>query len=109
MAATKAIWQKRYPAQPEQGLNTLESLKGFLGMVSRGCFHRKMSRPFTSDHQTHRVCTNCGARRRFDPHRWEMYGPYFIAAETPGDKERGQERHAVPDHRADVYQILRAA
>ncbi len=109
MAATEAIWQKRYPVQPGHAVNTLASLKAFLLMVFRGCLHRKMSRPFTSDHQTHRVCTHCGARRRFDLDRWEMCGPYFFAAETPGDKERGQERHAVPDHRADVYQILRAA
>ncbi|HYY57523.1 MAG TPA: hypothetical protein VE842_09325 [Pyrinomonadaceae bacterium] len=42
-----------------------------------GCWHREMSRPFTLDCNTYRVCLDCGARRAFDPERWEMVGAYY--------------------------------
>ena len=42
-----------------------------------GCWHREMSRPFTLGGQTYRACLDCGARRTFDPHKWEMVGAYY--------------------------------
>ena len=45
-----------------------------------GCWHRKLSRPFTLDGETYRTCMACGARRRFDTKRWETVGPYYYPA-----------------------------
>jgi hypothetical protein len=42
-----------------------------------GCWHREMSRPFTLGGQSYRTCLDCGARRTFDPSRWEMVGAYY--------------------------------
>jgi hypothetical protein len=42
-----------------------------------GCWHQEMSRPFTVRAESYRVCLECGAHRRFDPHAWEMTGPYY--------------------------------
>ena len=42
-----------------------------------GCWHMEMSRPFTRDGETQRVCLGCGARRQFDVKRWEMVGAYY--------------------------------
>ncbi|MGQ9897423.1 MAG: hypothetical protein ACUVR8_07730 [Acidobacteriota bacterium] len=37
-----------------------------------------MSRPFTIDQQTYRMCLNCGAHRTFDTQQWKMVGPYYV-------------------------------
>ena len=37
-----------------------------------------MSRPFTIDQQTYRMCLNCGAHRAFDTQQWKMVGPYYV-------------------------------
>lgn len=42
-----------------------------------GCWHSEMSRPFTRDGESYRTCLECGARRNFDPKRWEMVGAYY--------------------------------
>ena len=34
-----------------------------------GCWHKKMSPPYTGDGVTYRACMNCGARRQFDAGR----------------------------------------
>lgn len=49
--------------------------KGLIGLL--GCWHRQMSRPFTHDGETYRVCLACGARRRFDVERWKTHGTYY--------------------------------
>ena len=42
-----------------------------------GCQHRDMSRPFSRQGETYRVCINCGARRRFDEKTWNSSGRYY--------------------------------
>jgi len=42
-----------------------------------GCWHREMSRPFSSQGQTYRSCLHCGARRQFNLRRWEMQGKFY--------------------------------
>ena len=44
------------------------------------CRHREMSRPFSSQGETYRVCLRCGARRQFDPRNWETRGDYYHVA-----------------------------
>ena len=41
------------------------------------CWHRRMSRPFTRDGQTYRVCLRCGVQRRFDLEQWKTKGSYY--------------------------------
>ena len=41
------------------------------------CWHRKMSRPFTRDGETYRVCLRCGVRRQFDLKEWKSKGDYY--------------------------------
>lgn len=49
------------------------------GWLSRvfGCWHTELSRPFSSQGQTYRVCLGCGARREFDPRTWKMQGKFY--------------------------------
>jgi hypothetical protein len=46
------------------------------------CWHRKMSRPFTRDGQTYRVCLKCGVRRAFDLQNWKTQGGYYRENQT---------------------------
>jgi len=41
------------------------------------CWHRKMSRPFTRDGETYRVCLRCGVHRQFDLKEWKTKGDYY--------------------------------
>jgi hypothetical protein len=41
------------------------------------CWHRHMSRPFTRDGETYRVCLRCGVQRRFDLEAWKTKGAYY--------------------------------
>src|SRR5688572_17398858 len=41
------------------------------------CWHRRMSRPFTRDGQTYRVCLRCGVHRSFDLDQWKTKGSYY--------------------------------
>lgn len=43
-----------------------------------GCTHKELSRPFSRRGQSYRVCTNCGAQRRFDQETWNMRGPFYF-------------------------------
>ena len=43
------------------------------------CWHRKMSRPFTRDGETYRVCLRCGMHRQFDLREWQTKGDYYNA------------------------------
>ena len=41
------------------------------------CWHRKMSRPFTRNGESYRVCLRCGAHRQFDLKEWKTKGYYY--------------------------------
>ena len=47
-----------------------------------GCWHKEMSRPFSSQGQTYRVCLDCGARRQFNVNRWKMQGSFYYNLPT---------------------------
>ena len=43
-----------------------------------GCPHKEMSRPFSRQGETYRVCINCGARRQFDAQTWNSSGRHYF-------------------------------
>jgi hypothetical protein len=47
-----------------------------------GCPHKELSRPFSRQGETYRVCINCGARRHFDQQSWNSAGPFYFDAAT---------------------------
>jgi hypothetical protein len=55
------------------------------------CWHRRMSRPFTRDGETYRVCLRCGIRREFDVKQWQTKGSYYRPANKPNQNEPSQE------------------
>jgi hypothetical protein len=66
-----------------KGLSHLTSAVGnWLGDLF-GCQHREMSRPFSRQGESYRVCISCGARRKFDGETWVSSGRhYFKPART---------------------------
>jgi hypothetical protein len=50
-----------------------------------GCPHKEMSRPFSRQGETYRVCINCGARRSFDGETWNSSGPYYFKPARSAD------------------------
>jgi len=52
------------------------------------CWHRKMSRPFTRDGHTFRVCLRCGMRRDFDLDAWKSTGDYYYGRDLNEHRER---------------------
>jgi hypothetical protein len=42
-----------------------------------GCWHLKLSRPFSRGSDTYRTCVACGARRRFDLDQCKMVGSFY--------------------------------
>ncbi|MFZ1700094.1 MAG: hypothetical protein WBO10_09555 [Pyrinomonadaceae bacterium] len=42
-----------------------------------GCWHKDLSRPFTTKQGSYRVCTDCGARRMFDTKSFKTLGKFY--------------------------------
>jgi len=53
-----------------------------------GCQHKDMSRPFSRQGETYRVCNGCGARRKFDAQNWQLQGPYYYKEARTADLMR---------------------
>lgn len=49
---------------------------GIFGKIF-GCWHNKLTRPFTNRNGSYRACLNCGARRRFDPQTLKTVGSFY--------------------------------
>jgi len=49
---------------------------GFLGSFF-GCWHKRLTRPFTSRRTSYRACLECGARREFNTERFSSTGPFY--------------------------------
>lgn len=65
---------------PARSLGQGWKLGGWLHAAIRrvfGCWHPSMSRPFTRECRTYRVCLKCGMRRDFDLESWKMFGPFY--------------------------------
>jgi hypothetical protein len=63
------------------------------------CWHRRMSRPFTRDGETYRVCLRCGIRREFDIKQWQTKGSYY----RPTNRQMQNEPFPAPKPR---YQLI---
>lgn len=48
-----------------------------------GCWQHDLSRPFTRQGKTYRVCLKCGMSRDFNLNTWETHGHYYAKAPRP--------------------------
>jgi hypothetical protein len=51
---------------------------GFIASLF-GCWHEELSRPFTDNEGSYRVCLECGARRMFDTESFKTLGRFYYA------------------------------
>jgi hypothetical protein len=56
--------------------NTFGDKIGLFGKMF-GCWHKEISRPFTSVRESYRVCLDCGARKQFDTKTLKTFGPFY--------------------------------
>jgi hypothetical protein len=50
-----------------------------IGLIGKlfGCWHKELSRPFTNEKSSYRVCLSCGAMKQFDTSNLKTYGPFY--------------------------------
>lgn len=61
---------------------------GVIGKVF-GCWHKDLTRPFTTERESYRACTECGARRHFDEKSFKTFGSfYYPPAISPAGNKR---------------------
>ena len=65
-----------------------------------GCWHSELSRPFTFEGESYRMCLRCGARRRFVPATWTSVGTYYRKPAT----EPTMVRRGKPSSRRQVVE-----
>lgn len=68
------VWEK-------EKIQKQEATIGFFAGIF-GCWHKELSRPFTTSNNSYRVCLNCGARRHFDAENLKTYGQYYFSLEA---------------------------
>ena len=50
---------------------------GLFGKIF-GCWHKQLSRPFTTKRSSYRACLDCGARRKFNTESFKTSGPFYF-------------------------------
>ena len=50
---------------------------GILGSLF-GCWHKRLTRPFSDRNTSYRACLDCGARRTFDTNTFKTTGSYYF-------------------------------
>ena len=59
-----------------------------------GCWLHELSRPFSNNGRTYRICVKCGMSRDFDPASWKTHGQYQMTG--PNDiYSKPSARHPV--------------
>jgi hypothetical protein len=80
MKAGQFFREGRSPVGQDNTPSVALGLAGKIGGgLSRlfGCWHSEMSRPFSSEGQSYRVCLGCGARRQFNIRSWKTQGAFY--------------------------------
>ncbi len=74
----QGILEQNYIAEAliDRTKSTYGNKIGFFGKLF-GCWHKDLSRPFTTKRTTYRACLECGARRKFDTINFKTSGPYY--------------------------------
>ena len=49
---------------------------GFMASVF-GCWHKRLTRPFTEKRVSYRACVDCGARKKFNTEEFRTVGPFY--------------------------------
>lgn len=53
-----------------------------------GCWHKRLTRPMTSRHESYRACIECGARKNFNTESFKSSGPFYYPPSVRPDSNR---------------------
>jgi hypothetical protein len=68
-------------------MSGIRGIGNFLGELIGGCSHRHLTRPFTLDHRSYKVCLDCGKELPYSIEQmravpaWELARPHAEIAE----------------------------
>lgn len=51
-----------------------------------GCWHKRLTRPFTSDKNTYMACLECGARKKVDAKNFKVSRAFYYPPSVPFDR-----------------------
>lgn len=51
-----------------------------------GCWHKRLTRPFTSDKDTYMACIECGARKKVDAENFRVSRVFYYPPSVPFDR-----------------------
>ena len=63
-----------------KAINNSEELTGRkIGLFGKlfGCWHKRLTRPMTSERTTYQACVDCGARKNFDTATFRSQGSFY--------------------------------
>jgi len=60
---------------------------GLFGKIF-GCWHRDLSRPFSTKKGSYRACLDCGARKEFDISNFKTLGTFYYPPSVSFDRNR---------------------
>lgn len=78
------VWETEKSNQEGLQINNVQTDKKRVGIIAGlfGCWHKQLSRPFTTHRDSYRVCVHCGARRGFNPKTLQTHGAFYFPVET---------------------------
>jgi hypothetical protein len=61
-----------------------------IGLIASlfGCWHKRLTRPFTSNMDSYMACIECGARRKFDTENFKTSRAFYYPPSVPLDRNR---------------------
>jgi hypothetical protein len=81
----QALTMTRPPHKPSEPV--VGTKIGIMGTLF-GCWHKRLSRPFTEKNSSYRTCLECGARRKFNTESFKTSGPYYYPPSVRPDPFR---------------------
>ncbi|MGD9563592.1 MAG: hypothetical protein AB7F88_01775 [Pyrinomonadaceae bacterium] len=51
-----------------------------------GCWHKRLTRPFTTDRNTYMACLECGARKKVDTKNFKVSRAFYYPPSVPFDR-----------------------
>jgi len=75
--------QQMFQQQQAERRRELNSAAERLVQRLLGCWQHELSRPFTYQQRTYRVCMKCGLSRDFNLASWKTHGPSYALAASP--------------------------
>lgn len=59
---------------------TKSELGSRIGLFGKlfGCWHKRLTRPFTKNNVSYRACLHCGARRRYNTQTLKTFGSFHF-------------------------------